>query len=429
MGILAFDSTLTNAGALPTLLYLPIPFFVWAALRFGPAVASTAFTLIAALVIWGAGHGQGPFVHAVAREDTLPIQVFLISVAVPVLFLAAVIQERQAAIQNLRISEELFATAFKSSPDAMAISRSVDGQVIDANDRWLQLLSYQSAGTGSPPLIPLLAHVADADRPKLLSAIADGSRCAIWSLACTTSAALLAGCSSQSRRSSCRASLAPSMSCATSPRSDAPNGKPGSKASSSPTSRRVASLTTFAGTLAHELTQPLTAILSNAQAALRFVGHDPVDIAEVRETLTDIADAGKRAGHVIHRLRLLMKKGETDSGIVDLNKLIADVMEFARGLFVTGEVAATVNLSSDLPQIAGDRVQLQQLLLNLISNACDALRHQDPAQRGITVSTSLTSDGSVQLVVSDTGSGIDATGLDLVFDPFYTTKEGYVRVR
>ena len=101
VGILAFDSTLTNAGALPTLLYLPMPFFVWAALRFGPAVASTAFTLIAALVIWGASHGQGPFLHAVAREDALPIQVFLISVAVLVLFLAAMVQERKAAIREL----------------------------------------------------------------------------------------------------------------------------------------------------------------------------------------------------------------------------------------------------------------------------------------------------------------------------------------
>ena len=171
VGILAFDSTLTNAGALPTLLYLPIPFFVWAALRFGPAVASTAFTLIAALVIWGAGHGQGPFVHAVASQNTLPIQIFLISVAVLVLFLAAMVQEREAAIQSLRISEELFATAFKSSPDAMAISRSIDGQVIVVNDRWLQLLSYPRAHPGPPPPIPLLAHLVEADRPKLLSAM------------------------------------------------------------------------------------------------------------------------------------------------------------------------------------------------------------------------------------------------------------------
>lgn len=423
VGILAFDSTLTNASALPTLLYLPIPFFVWAALRFGPAVASTAFTLIAALVIWGAGHGQGPFLHAVTREDTLPIQVFLISVAVPVLFLAAVIQERKAAIQNLRISQELFATAFRSSPDAMSISRSVDGQVIDANDRWLQLLSYQSAGTGSPPLIPLLAHVADADRPKLLSAIADGSsvrdlELGLYDVGGLARRVLVSVTPIALQGEPCAINVVRDISAQR--RAEREAREQGLQLTHL---TRVASLTTFAGTLAHELTQPLTAILSNAQAALRFVGHDPVDIAEVRETLTDIADASKRAGLVIHRLRLLMKKGETDSGIVDLNKLIADVMEFARGLFVTGEVAATVNLSSDLPQIVGDRVQLQQLLLNLISNACDALRHQDPAQRGITVSTSLTSDGSVQLVVSDTGSGIDATGLDLVFDPFYTTKE------
>ena len=109
--------------------------------------------------------------------------------------------------------------------------------------------------------------------------------------------------------------------------------------------------------------------------------------------------------------------------IVDLNRLVADVIQFARGVLVSGEVAVSVNLAPDLPQIAGDGVQLEQLLLNLISNACDAMKRQEPAQRGIAVSTLHASDGSVELLVTDTGPGLDATALDLIFDPFYTTKE------
>jgi len=424
VGILAFDSTLTTASALPTLLYLPVPFFVWAALRFVPAVASTAFTLIAALVIWGAGHGQGPFVHAVASQDTLPIQIFLISVGVLVLFLGAMVQERQAALQNLQLSEELFATAFKSSPDAMAISRSVDGQIIVANDRWLQLLSDPQVLPGPPPPIPLLAHLVVADRPKLLSAMS-GSGSAVRDLELGLSdfkgvvrRVLVSITSIKLHGTPCLVNVVRDISAQRHAESEAREQRLQLTHLS-----RVASLTTFGGTLAHELTQPLTAVLNNSHAAALFLDQHPVDMAEIRSALADIGDAAKRAGLVIDHLRLLMHKGEAEFGIVDLNRLVADAVQFAHGVLVSGQVALRLDLASNLPQITGDRVQLEQLLLNLISNACDAMKHQEPAQRAIAVSTAQATDGSVQLLVTDTGPGVDITGLDLIFDPFYTTKK------
>jgi C4-dicarboxylate-specific signal transduction histidine kinase len=185
---------------------------------------------------------------------------------------------------------------------------------------------------------------------------------------------------------------------------------------------RVASLTTFGGTLAHELTQPLAAVQNNAHAAVLFLEDDPVDTAEIRLALADIADAAKRAGLVIDHLRLLMQKGEAELAILDLNRLVANVIQFAHGVLVSGQVAVSVELAPELPQIAGDGVQLEQLLLNLISNACDAMKHQEPSQRGIAVNTVHAPDGSVELLVTDTGPGLEATTLDLIFDPFYTTK-------
>ena len=95
------------------------------------------------LVIWGAGHGRGPFLHAITQLDALPIQLFLITIGVPLLLLAAVIEERRAAERKLRASQELFSTAFKSSPDAIAISRRSDGHIIEANDHWLALMGYR----------------------------------------------------------------------------------------------------------------------------------------------------------------------------------------------------------------------------------------------------------------------------------------------
>jgi two-component system sensor kinase FixL len=416
VGLLAFDSTLTNASSLPTLIYLPIPFFVWAALRFGPGVASTAFTLIAALVIWGASHGQGPFVHAVASHDTLPIQIFLISVAIPVLFLAALVQER-------KVAQELFSTAFRSSPDAMAISRSDDGHVIVANDRWQQLLPTPNSLPDPPPLMPLLAHLIEADRPKLLSAIGDGRsgtrdlELGLYDAHGVTRRVLVSTTPILLQGSPCVVNLVRDISAQRHAEAEAREQRLQLTHLS-----RVASLTTFGGTLAHELTQPLATVLNNAHAAVLFLADDPVDTAEIRLALADIANAAKRAGLVIDHLRLLMQKGEAEFGMVDLNRLVTDVVEFAHGFLSSGQVTVTVDLARDLPQIDGDAVQLQQLLLNLISNACDAMKNQDPGQRGISVTTLHAADGNVQLFVADTGPGINDGGGDLIFDPFFTTK-------
>jgi two-component system sensor kinase FixL len=186
---------------------------------------------------------------------------------------------------------------------------------------------------------------------------------------------------------------------------------------------RVASLTDFSSTLAHELNQPLTAILSNAQAALRFLARDPPNLAEIRSILGEIADADKRAGLLIHHLRLLMKKGEEEFVRLDLNQLVKDVLDFVHGEFAMRSVDVTASFSPDLPQVSGDRVQLQQLVLNLISNACEAMQNQDRSSRLLSITTVHGADDTIQLVVSDTGPGIREEKLDRVFEPFFTTKE------
>ena len=143
VSIVAFDTGITYAGS-PGLLYLPMPFLIWAALRFGPRLTSASFTVVAFLVIWGAGHGRGPFMHAItaARRAADP--------AVPDHHRGAAAAagrgDRGAAAspkRKLRASQELFSTAFKASPDAIAISRRSDGRIIEANDHWLELMGYR----------------------------------------------------------------------------------------------------------------------------------------------------------------------------------------------------------------------------------------------------------------------------------------------
>jgi C4-dicarboxylate-specific signal transduction histidine kinase len=185
---------------------------------------------------------------------------------------------------------------------------------------------------------------------------------------------------------------------------------------------RVAVLGELTGALAHELNQPLTAILSNAQAAQRFLAQQPASLSEVHEILNDIVAEDKRAGEVIRRLRALLRRGETQLQSLDINDVINDVLELARADCVSRGVSLQCNLAPTLPPVFGDGVQLQQVLLNLVVNACDAMSECDPPDRKISVATAIDKDGTVRISISDCGHGFPSEQMDRMFEPFYTTK-------
>ena len=185
---------------------------------------------------------------------------------------------------------------------------------------------------------------------------------------------------------------------------------------------RVAILGELSGALAHELSQPLTAILSNAQAAQRLLAKAPVDLEELRNILADIGSDDKRAGEVINRLRALLRKGEANLQALDINDLATEVLELAHSEFIERNVAVTTRLTSSLPGIRGDHVQLEQVLLNLIMNACEAMADNNGTERVIEISTGGDGNGSLQLSVVDRGPGIPPEMIDRIFEPFTTTK-------
>jgi C4-dicarboxylate-specific signal transduction histidine kinase len=180
-------------------------------------------------------------------------------------------------------------------------------------------------------------------------------------------------------------------------------------------------LGTLSGAIAHEVNQPLTAILSNAQAALQFLADDSVNLNEVRDILRDIVEDDRRASEVIHRLRELFRKGETQYQSLDLNKLVQDTLRLAHTNLQSNRVTVESNLSLDLPAIDGDRVQLQQVLLNLVMNACSAMADRAPAERILIVRTA-THGGGVRVSVDDQGCGIPPADVERIFDPFFSTQ-------
>ncbi|MYN40953.1 PAS domain-containing protein [Duganella sp. FT109W] len=186
---------------------------------------------------------------------------------------------------------------------------------------------------------------------------------------------------------------------------------------------RVAVLGELSGALAHELNQPLTAILSNAQAARRFLERQPPDLAEVDEILRDIIDEDRRAGEVIQRLRRLFDKGETPRAPVDLNFLTRDVIRLLRNDLINHGIAVRTELTAPHAVASADAVQLQQVLINLLMNACDAMAGAAPDEAVIVVRSAPAGAAAVQLSVIDHGAGIPAAALAHIFEPFYTTKE------
>src|SRR5262245_1042343 len=159
---------------------------------------------------------------------------------------------------------------------------------------------------------------------------------------------------------------------------------------------RVATLGELSGALAHELSQPLTAVLTNAQAARHFLDRDRLDVSQLRGALDDIIRNVKRAGSVIDRLRALLRKGESPRQPVDVSEVAREVIELAYGELVSRRVSVKSVFTSAIPPVLGDRVQLQQVVLNLVLNACDAMNTDRTGDRLIVLSTRA-DDGFVEL--------------------------------
>jgi two-component system sensor kinase FixL len=184
---------------------------------------------------------------------------------------------------------------------------------------------------------------------------------------------------------------------------------------------RVSALGELTASLAHELSQPLTAILSNAQAAQRLMDADVVELDKVREILCDIVADDKRAAAVINGLRALIKKGETEFVPLDLNEIVGAVAWLMRGDTIMRNVSMSLELASDLPKACGDRVQLQQVVLNLVLNGLEAMREPHAGPRTLVIRTAR--DGAaLRVTVEDSGPGITQKDLGHMFEPLYTTK-------
>jgi len=184
---------------------------------------------------------------------------------------------------------------------------------------------------------------------------------------------------------------------------------------------RISTMGELAGALAHEINQPLSAIMSNAQAAKRYLNAPVPDMEEIKEILNDIVQEDARAGEVINRLRALLKKTKTELEPLDLNLIFREVVGLLHSDAVIRDVTVSTELDPSLPLVSGDRIQLQQVALNLMLNAFEAMNERSNKERWVLIQTGL-KDSQILAAVADNGKGIPIGGGEKIFNAFFTSK-------
>ena len=427
LGLLATCTTVFLGRLAPgtgtAFLYAPLPFLLWAAVRFGPGGSSGSLLVMALFAIWAAIHGQRPFDATSSSMNALAVQLFLIVTSVPLLTIGAVMAERRRVEQALRGSEERFAVAFRSSPDAFAIARQSNGHIVDVNERWEAMFGFTRAEAEgrSPAELDLFLYATDADRFNAhLVSPGHGHEIELR-LRSRSGAVLQAVVTAQSV-------VMADKPCFLIIIRDITDRRQAERELLEQREElahlgRVALLGELSAALAHELNQPLAAIMANARAGQRLMARQPPDLPEVRNILEDIVADDRRASEVIRRLHALLERGELQLQSLDVNEIVREVLGLMHSELIQREVLVHTRLAPVLPRVPADRVQLQQVLMNLLLNACDAMGERPREERQATITTAWANGDAVMVSVADQGTGIPEGKLENVFEPFFTSKQ------
>jgi PAS domain S-box-containing protein len=411
-------------GFMPALLYSPLPLILWAATRFGEKGASAAILVVTVVLLWLALNQSSLFVAGDPERNVVALQTFLIGLAIPVLLLGATIDEARRAEAATRESEErmqfaaisantglwsferetgrVWATAhcralLGLAPDA-PLTREAMQQAIHPDDRDAAVASMRSAAYAGEDVVHEFRVLRPDGGLRWLRARARADRDA-KGFPIRISGVFLditSGKDAEHAAEVQRRELAHLM--------------------------RVSVMGELSGAIAHELNQPLTAILANAEAVRLLLAGPSPDLAEVGEAVGDIVHESRRAGDVIDRLRRLLKKDERPPEEIDLDAIIRSTLDLLHSELIARRFRVELRLAPDLPPAFGDAVQIQQVLLNLVMNAMEAMAATPPAQRTITIGARLLGAGGIEVSVVDRGPGLAPAAQARAFEPFFTTK-------
>jgi PAS domain S-box-containing protein len=396
----------------PVLFYVPLPFLLWAVFRFGTRATSAAILVVTFLAIWSSAHGHGPFTNESAEINARSIQLFLIVMAVPIMLLSAGIQEHRKA-------EERFTSAFRSSPDPMSIVRQRDGTLIDVNDHWVEMFGYEPEEPVGRTLRDLNLCLSEGGHAQQM--VGFGRSKPIQDVECSVRTK-----TGKVRQVSFSADVVEmgNEPCFIVTIRDITDRKLVEKANRDLAhASRVAALGELTALIAHEINQPLGAILSNADAAELLLESKSPPLDEVRTILIDIRNDDIRASEIIRHIRSLTRKRAMQMEALEVNDVTAQVVRLIEAEAHRRNVTLHTELTAMPVMIFGDRVHLQQVLMNLILNGMEAMADTPETERRLLVRTATIGERRVQLSVTDSGVGIPPEKLPRLFDSFFTTKQ------
>jgi len=434
-----------GSGADSALLFLPVPLLLWAAFRFGSFGATTAISIITFAAIWSTARGHGPFSAGSAEQSALAIQIFLIVLSVPLLFLAALIEERATTETELRESEERFRITadaapvliWMSGPDKLCNFFSkpwleFTGRTMqqELGDGWAEgvhvddiekcLKTYVSAFDARQPFVMEYRlrrndgeyrWVTDNGVPRH---DAQGNFLGYIG-ACVDITDVLKKDEALHEFEE-RVTLAASARKAAEEEARFQRGR-------IDLFGRVSLLGEMTASLAHELNQPLSAIVTNADAGMLFIDKGKADRGVLREILLDMAQDGRRAQEIIRSVRSTIKNGTAIRGRINLNDIVTGVAHMVQPDAAAHSCKVQTSLTRDLPAIEGDPMQIQQVLINLVGNAIEAMLETPVSSRKVEIVTARNGDTDIHISVRDYGPGIPVEGQERIFEQFFTTKE------
>jgi two-component system, LuxR family, sensor kinase FixL len=405
---------LYKEGALnaPVWFCAPVPFLLWAALRFGRRGTGSAILIVTFLTIWSAAHGHGPFTTNSPEENARSIQLFLIVMAIPFLFLAAGIAERRTA-------EERFTKAFRANPDAASITRLSDGMYLDVNEQWLAMFGYTRDEVIGRTVFELNIYASLADHAEMIERMARDEIVRDFEssmrikngkvLRILLSAELV-----ETAGDTCLIAVA----------RDVTDVKRVEEANRNLAhASRLAVVGELTSSIAHEINQPLGAILSNADAAEMLLESESPPLDELRKILVDIRNDDMRASETIRSIRMLTRKHKMQLESLEFDEVASEVLRLVSSEARRRNVSLLTDLRAAPATIFGDRVHLQQVLMNLILNGMEAMAETPEMRRQLLVRTKKNGAQKVQVSVTDSGHGISPKNLPRLFESFYTTKD------
>jgi two-component system, LuxR family, sensor kinase FixL len=430
VGMLVFGWDSPVPATVPALLLAPLPFLLWAAVRLGTGSLSLSLLVVAGMSLASAYLGRGPFLAGSPVENVLSLQIFLIAIAIPLMLLAALVEEQRRAEESLKQTEARMAVA-AASTDTGLWQYDVPKGHLWATEHCRSMFGLDANTSLTPKAF--LGAVHPDDRAVAISAMRAAASAAEtarriefrvnhpsgqlrWYLATANTEFDAHG--EPIRVSGIFRDVTPRRKA----EQEAEQLEDALRATRRELARvsRQTTIGAMAASIAHEINQPLTAIVANANAGLRLLARG--DSGEVQAALKRIVGDGLRVGQAVAGVRAIFAKDGRKKSSVSINELVREVLALAGGELESQRVSLQVELHRDLPRVTADRVQLQQVLLNLIMNAVEAMSSVANRERSLLVKSELHGARDVLITVEDSGPGIDPNDMDRIFDAFFTTK-------